>query len=151
LGLEQVGLGAPLVAWAHHLEDRLRRATPYPEVVERFRAGPPAWSPMALPGGRALNTAEFVIHHEDVRRAQPDAQPRPLPREAQDELWTAVTLFGRRAGRRKGGLVLRRSDVAGVEKRYGAGRTTVEGEPVELLLWTSGRTDVARVTISQDT
>jgi len=148
LGLESVGLGAPLVAWSHRLEDRLRHSTPFGDVVARFRAGPPPWSPMALPGGRGLNTAEFVIHHEDVRRAQPGATPRALPREAQDQLWTAVVLFGRRAARRKGGLVLRRGDVPGVEKRYGEGRTTVEGEPLELLLWASGRKDAAQVTVT---
>ncbi|MGZ4507324.1 MAG: TIGR03085 family metal-binding protein [Blastococcus sp.] len=147
-GLEQVGLGAPLVAWAHRLEDRLRTSTPYAEVVRRFREGPPPWSPMALPGGRGLNTTEFVIHHEDARRAQPGAEPRSLPREVQDSMWTAVSLLGRRAARRKGGLVLRRSDVPGVEKRYGEARTTVEGEPLELLLWTAGRKDVARVTVT---
>ena len=88
-GLEQVGLGAPLVAWAHRLEDRLRTSTPYAEVVARFRSGPPPWSPMAWPGGKTLNTTEFVIHHEDARRAQPGAEPRSLPREVQDSLWTA--------------------------------------------------------------
>ena len=50
--------------------------------------------------------------------------------------------------RRSPGLVLRRSDVPGVEKRYGAGGRTVEGEPLELLLWAAGRRDVARVTVS---
>jgi hypothetical protein len=46
--------------------------------------------------------------------------------------------------------VLRRSDVPGVERRYGRGtpETVVEGEPLELLLWASGRGDVARVEIS---
>jgi hypothetical protein len=69
-----------------------------------------------------------------------------LPRETQDELWSAVFLFGRRAAGRPGGLILRRSDVTGVEKKFGEGNTVVEGEPLELLLWASGRRDVARVT-----
>ena len=41
-----------------------------------------------------------------------------------------------------------RTDVEGVEKRVGAGSRTVAGEPLELLLWTSGRHDVALVTLS---
>src|SRR5947209_5298100 len=101
-GFESVGLPA-LARWSHRLEDQARVGTPYAELVARFRAGPPPWSPMAFPGGRALNTVEFVIHHEDVRRAQPDWAPRTLPREARDELWGAVLLFGRRAAR-PGGL-----------------------------------------------
>ena len=146
-GFESVGLPA-LAAWSHRLEDRARTAAPYSAQVALFREGPPPWSPMALPGGRGLNTVEFVIHHEDVRRAQPGWSPRVLPRETQDELWTAVFLFGRRAAGRPGGLILRRSDVPGVEKKFGEGKTVVEGEPLELLLWASGRKDVARVTKS---
>jgi len=146
-GFESAGLPA-LARWSHRLEDRARTATPYAEQVARFRAGPPPWSPMALPGGRGLNTVEFVIHHEDVRRAQAGWAPRALPRETQDELWTAVFLFGRGAAGRPGGLILRRSDVPGVEKKFGEGTTLVEGEPLELLLWASGRRDVARVSKS---
>ena len=98
-----------------------------------------------------VDSAEYAIHHEDVRRAQPGWAPRELPREAQDLLWGNVVLFGRAAvGRVPGALVLRRSDAPGVQRRYGSGtpETVVEGEPLELLLWASGREDVARVEIS---
>jgi uncharacterized protein (TIGR03085 family) len=146
LGVEAAGVGGPLSTWSHRLEDRLRESTPYAQVVERLRSGPPAWSPLAWPVvERAFNTAEFAIHHEDVRRAQPDWAPRDLLRGDQDGLWNAATLFARRA---RSGLVLRRSDVPGVEKRYGTGGRTVEGAPMELLLWAAGRRDVARVTVS---
>ena len=80
-----------------------------------------------------------------MRRAQPDWAPRVLSRADQDALWKPAGLFARRsAGRR--GVVLRRSDVPGVEKRFGAAGRVVEGEPMELLLWAAGRRDVARVT-----
>ena len=45
-------------------------------------------------------------------------------------------------------MVLRRTDVDGEERRIGAAGRTVEGEPLELLLWAAGRRDVARVTVS---
>jgi len=148
LGAEATGLGGPVASWPHRLEDRLRTSTPYAEVVGRIRSGAPAWSPMAWPGlGGALNTTEFAIHHEDVRRAQPGWSPRVLVRADQDALWSAAGLFARRAAGRRG-LVLRRTDVPDVEKRFGAGGRTVEGEPLELLLWAAGRRDVARVTVS---
>ncbi|TQN43366.1 uncharacterized protein (TIGR03085 family) [Blastococcus colisei] len=147
-GVEQLGVARPLTSWAHRLEDRLRSSTPYAEVVDRVRSGPAPWLPMAWPPvARLLNTSEYAIHHEDVRRAQPRWEPRVLPRAAQDQVWSAVELFARRAAGRRG-LVLRRSDDPGVEKRYGAGGRTVEGTPLELLLWASGRRDVARVTVS---
>ena len=148
-GLERLPLGRPLVTRSHRLEDRLRESTPYAEVVSRVRSGPPVWLPVAWPGAaRLLNTTEFAIHHEDVRRAQPDWAPRELPRGAQDALWGPARLFARgSAGRHPGGLLLRRSDVPGVEKRIGRGSMTVEGEPMELLLWAAGRRDVAKVTV----
>jgi uncharacterized protein (TIGR03085 family) len=148
--LEEAGIGGPLTAWSHRLEDRLRSTTPYAEVVARVRSGPRPWAPLAWPVlARVFNTAEYAIHHEDVRRAQPGWAPRVLPRAAQDELWGPASLYARRAASRQGrGLVFRRSDVPGVEKRIGAGAVPVEGEPLELLLWAAGRRDVARVSVT---
>jgi uncharacterized protein (TIGR03085 family) len=149
-GLEEIGLGGPAAAWAHRLEERLRRSTSYGEVVARFRTGPPTWSLLAWPVvAQKLNIAEFAIHHEDVRRAQPGWEPRILPRKVQDALWTLAVVFARRpAGSREGGLLLRRSDVPGMQKHVGTGDTIVEGQPMELLLWAAGREDVARVEVS---
>src|SRR3954453_18475159 len=126
LGAEQVRPDSRLASWTHRLEDELRASTPYPDVGARLRAGPPAWSRMGWPGlGDALNTTEFAIHHEDVRRAQPDWSPRTLPRADQDALWGATGLFARRVGAAwRGGLVLRRSDVDGAERRFGDAGTT---------------------------
>ena len=150
--LESTRIGRPLAAWSHRVEDRLRAGSRYADLVARVRSGPPRWLPAAWPPVSAVvDTAEYVIHHEDVRRAQPGWTARALPREVQDRLWGNVVLFGRlAAGGVPGTLVLRRSDVPGVQRRYGRGtpETVVEGEPLELLLWASGREDVARVEIS---
>ena len=144
LGVERFWPANPLSRWSHSLEDRTRTGTPFRELVGRVRSGPPAWSPVRLPAvDRLLNGSEFVIHHEDVRRAQPGWAPRALPVRDQDELWGLVKGFARLA---KKPLVLRRSDATGIEHRVGSGTPrTVTGEPLELLLWLSGRRDVARV------
>src|SRR3954465_13720223 len=85
LGAEQVRPGSRLATHTHRLEDGLREATSYADRVGPPRSGPPVWSPMAWPGVTgALNTTEFAIHHEDVRRAQPDWSPRVLVRADQD-------------------------------------------------------------------
>ncbi|MBN1092456.1 TIGR03085 family protein [Blastococcus sp. TML/M2B] len=144
--LEQVpGLGR-LGAWSHRVEDSARLQRSYAELVTAVRSGPPAWSPLAWPGLERLNAPEFAIHHEDVRRAQPGWTPRELPAGVQDQLWVPARLYARRAAGRRG-AVLRRTDRPGTEARIGAGGRTVEGEPLELLLWASGRTGVARVRI----
>ena len=147
-GLEMLPGGQRLGRWSHRLEDRLRESTPYTDVVDRVRRGPPPWAPMSWPApARLFNTSEFAIHHEDVRRAQPDWQPRDLSGAEQDQLWRASALYARRPSGRRG-LVLRRSDVPGEERRIGAGGRTITGEPLELLLWAAGRRDVARVTVA---
>jgi uncharacterized protein (TIGR03085 family) len=151
-GLELIGIHGPVPAWSHRLEDEVRTATPYPELVQRFRARPPVWSPMSWPGPpQRFTVSEFLIHHEDVRRAQPGWKPRVLPPETIDDAWRAAQFSARlftASGRRS--VVLRRSDVTGVERHIGRGGTpkTLTGEPLELLLFLSGRRSVARVEVS---
>jgi uncharacterized protein (TIGR03085 family) len=143
--------GILLKPLAEHME-RVRTAAaarPFPELVEALRH-PPAWSFAAIgPLDRATNTLEFFIHHEDVRRAGPDWEPRPLPREHGVALWTGVP------GSAK--LTLRRLPfgVEIVAPGYGTGRAgrgeaavTVMGNPGELALFLSGRQPVARVEVT---
>ncbi|MGY1814107.1 TIGR03085 family metal-binding protein [Blastococcus sp. SYSU D00820] len=144
--LEALPAGRRLREHAARLEERLRTGTPYAEVVARVRAGAPPWTPMGWPVvGDLVNGAEYAIHHEDVRRAQPDWTPRELAAADADQLWRAAMLFARR----RGGALLRRTDT-GAEKRVGRGSRTVAGEPMELLMWASGRDGAARVTVGQD-
>lgn len=145
--LEMVPRLARLGSWAHRVEDAARTRRSYADLVEQVRAGAPRWSPLTWPGLDQLDVPEFVIHHEDVRRAQPGWVPRELPATVQDRLWTPTTLYARRSAGRQG-VVLRRTDRPGVEARIGAGGRTVEGEPLELLLWAAGRRHVAKVTVS---
>ena len=145
--LEMVPRLARLGDWAHRVEDAARTRRSYADLVEQVRSGAPRWSPLTWPGLDQLNVPEFAIHHEDVRRAQPGWAPRELPATVQDRLWTPTTLYARRSAGRQG-VVLRRTDRPGVEARIGASGRTVEGEPLELLLWAAGRRDVARVSVT---
>ena len=151
-------LGGPFASWTAKVSARTAQR-PFGELVAEVRSGPPAWVPTSWPAvDRLVNTVEMVIHHEDVRRAQPDWAPRELPAAVQDQLWRAVPLLGRGPGRGEtdGGLVVRRSDVpdgaAGSERRLrnGTPTTTVTGAPLEVLLWVSGRPDVACVDLVVD-
>jgi uncharacterized protein (TIGR03085 family) len=152
-------LGGPTARWTERVHARTRSARPYGVLVAEVRSGPPAWLPTAWPAlDRVLNTTEMVIHHEDVRRAQPNWSPRDLPRSVQDRLWSSVPLLARGpvAKQEPGGLFVRRSDVpdgaAGSERRLRDGEptTTVFGAPLEVLLWLSGRPDVACVDLTVD-
>ncbi|PPK96065.1 uncharacterized protein (TIGR03085 family) [Kineococcus xinjiangensis] len=124
-------------------------ALPFEELVERVRTGPPRWNPTALPGlGRLVNGAEFFVHHEDVRRAQPHWAPRRLPADVSASLWRSVRSFGRLAYRRAGvGVVLVVPGGQRAVVRRGSWAVSIAGQPGELLLHAFGRGSRALVDI----
>ena len=126
----------------------------YAELVALVRTGPGRLSPFALPGmDKFFNTTEYVVHHEDVRRAQPGWAPRDLPRKMQDALWTVVRSRAPFAFRSTdAGVVLRRSDAprSTLTASRGEPVATVTGEPLELLLYAFGRRGHARVAVTGD-
>lgn len=127
---------------------------PFGELVHLVRTGPGRLSPFALPGmDRFFNTTEYVVHHEDVRRAQPRWEPRRLPERVQDALWRVVLTRAPLAFRSVDvGVVLRRSDGDGasVTVKDRAPGVTLTGQPLELLLYLFGRRDHARVEVTGD-
>lgn len=136
---------------AGHLEtvQRTYADKAWPELVDLVRSGPPWYVPTRIPAlDELVNTAEFFIHHEDVRRAQPGWTPRAPDEHRDAALWTVV--------RRMGPLLLRKSPV-GVQARTPQGKTATLnkrangvaaiGDPGELLLFSFGRDDVAQVTL----
>jgi uncharacterized protein (TIGR03085 family) len=125
----------------------------YEELVRAVRSGPPRWSPFGLPGVKdAVNLLEFVIHHEDVRRAQPGWGPRAVPKSLADPVWTAVRLTARAAYRKApDGVRLSRAGTDSASSvKGGALVVTVVGDPVELALFQTGRRQVARVDLAGD-
>ena len=114
---------------------------PYPEMIEQFRGGPPIWSPFAMPVlGDKANLAEFFVHHEDIRRAQPTWEPRADATGRDDALWGLLKLMGRVLYRRSPvGVILRsagRSDL--IVKKCQPG-VIVVGLPGEIVLHAHGR------------
>lgn len=150
-------MGGPLAGHTRKVQERLLRQEPFGRMVERIRTGPPRASVFGIPGADArLNVVEYFVHHEDIRRAQPDWEPRDLGGDLSDLLW-------RQLGRTR--LMLRRAPVGVEFAREGAagggtgeagapvritakGRApmvTVAGPPAELMMWAFGRAQAARV------
>ncbi|MEE6273269.1 TIGR03085 family metal-binding protein [Georgenia wangjunii] len=123
-------------------------ATPegYAALLERFAAGPGRLSPVGWMGDRA-NLVEYVVHHEDVRRAgDTPAEPRVLEAPVVREVWRHLTPMAKLAARRSPVgvvLVVPGGPRAVVRRRPDA--VALTGDPVELALYLMGRTEVAEV------
>jgi uncharacterized protein (TIGR03085 family) len=150
-------MGGPLSGYTRHVQKRMTARTPFRELVQLVRTGPPRLSVFGLPGAdERLNLVEYFVHHEDVRRAQPDWQPRAIGSELADVLWDRLSLARLMFRKAPVGVELARSDSAGDNVHAGNGRVritakartpvvTVSGDPAELTMWTMGRTSVADV------
>ena len=143
----------PLHGHTASVEAAKRAATPFAEVVQRVRKGPPFWSPLGLPVVRDRgNLHEFFIHHEDVRRAQPGWKARELDPAATAGLWNVVRLMAPMLAKGLSGTRVDLRTPAGGERSLGPAdakhQVTITGEPGEILLYLSGRRPFAQVRLS---
>jgi uncharacterized protein (TIGR03085 family) len=136
----------PLAGLTDRAMARYRRRD-FGVLVEKLRS--PGLSPYALPPlEKRLNTLEYVVHHEDLRRAQPDWQSRTLPPADLDLVWSLVRTGSSFLGRAlPAPTVLRRADTgAEAVARKGDDPVTVTGPVVELVLFLFGRSAVRGLT-----
>jgi uncharacterized protein (TIGR03085 family) len=146
------GPGIMISALADTTERRMKRAKErysFTEVVDKFRHGPPGFSIYSLPKlGHQLNTSEYFIHHEDVRRAQPTYDVRVLPAGQSEALWKGLKLAAKTMLRKApSGVVLKLPDGTSIvaKRPTELGTVTITGEVGELVLFCSGRQRVADV------
>ncbi|WP_409184463.1 TIGR03085 family metal-binding protein [Amycolatopsis sp. VS8301801F10] len=116
-------------------------ARPWDDLVAQVRRGPSRFWPTSFgPVDEATNSAEFLVHHEDVRRAQPDWTPRPADPSRDGAAWRLATRTAKLNLRKSPvGVVLRTPDGQSASVKSGAPVVTVVGAPVELLLFVFGR------------
>lgn len=143
-----VGIVLPRLAWATDLVSARLARRDLPVLVERLRKGPPVYSPYRLgPVDKALNTLEYFVHHEDIRRARDGWEPRALDERVQGVLWKLIRVGGKALVRSaRVGVTLERSDTGEREVLRPESRTVVvRGLPAELVLFVYGRQAQARV------
>jgi len=93
-----------------------------------------------------MNTVEFFIHLEDVRRAQARWEPRPISPEAADALWARVSAGGM-AKKVPATIVI--TSPGRADKEHGSGPLlTLAGEPADLIMFGASRQGASRVEIS---
>ena len=147
-------MGGPLAGHTERVRRTIIDRTPYGQLVDEIRNGPPRLSVFALPGmDERLNTVEYFVHHEDVRRGADGWEPRDIGAGLTEHLWQrlrAVRFIFRKA---PVGIELVRDDrPAGpghqqvrITAKARTPMVTVTGDPAELTLWALGRTKAARV------
>lgn len=138
-----VGIVIPALAGHTARVQRAHRRRPWPELIDMFRAGGPWWSPFRRESFSAkANLAEYIVHHEDIRRARPGWTARPAEAVRDDAVWSTTVRYGRMLYRRAPvGLRLRdtTTDRPVATVRPGPEPVTLSGAPVELLLHAYGR------------
>ena len=122
---------------------------PFDRLVEKVRS--PGLTPFALRPVEVLaNTMEYLVHHEDVRRAQPGWAPRDLDLEDLADAWTALGRMGRMLVRRVDvPVTVRRTDTGAEHTLRGGGEPVVVAGPVvEVALTLLGRSAVQDVEVT---
>src|SRR2546423_7989769 len=72
-------MGGPLAGHTERVRRGLIATTPYVQLVDEIRNGPPRLSVFRIPGmDERLNTVEYFVHHEDVRRGGDGWEPRDI-------------------------------------------------------------------------
>ena len=130
---------------------RLKAAQrPWEELVERVRTGPPRTSMMRIGAvDRAANTAEYFIHHEDVRRAIDGWEPRELDPDLSAHMWKSTSRTAK-FGLKKApcGVVIVPPEGDRLVGKAAEPSVEVAGTIGELVLFLSGRQAHARVELT---
>jgi uncharacterized protein (TIGR03085 family) len=141
---------------SEQLVDELAAREPYDALVSTFERGP-SWTEVrgplpiawfwAVPAVReTANLLEYLVHHEDVRRAQPGWEPRSIGVDVQTAVWKRLHLLARATLRSVPvALELRWPSHGAIRHGRGTPAVSVTGDAVELALFAFGRLDVAAV------
>ncbi|HET9058513.1 MAG TPA: TIGR03085 family metal-binding protein [Acidimicrobiales bacterium] len=138
------GMAAPvplLSEWSRRVQDGYRDTTTWEGLVTMARSGPPPWF---HPIDQQLNTIEFFVHHEDVRRARQDWEPRQLSAGDETALWQRLRPV--RFMLRKHASRLEAPGQPPI--MVSAKGPVVQGPVSEVVLWSLGRRSAAQVEVS---
>lgn len=141
--LGAAGIVVPLLAGLTERDMARTVRRDFAVLVDKLRD--PGFTPYALPGlEQLLNTVEYFVHHEDLRRAQPGWEPRELAPADEARLWSAIRVVGRGLVRSAGVPVqIRRSDDgATATLRRGTDPVVLTARPGEIVLFLFGRDQV---------
>ncbi|SEH50999.1 TIGR03085 family protein [Mycolicibacterium rutilum] len=143
------GIMIPVLAGYTDRVQRQTAQTDWAELLDKVASGPPLYSPFKLLDPVA-NMGEMYIHHEDVRRAQSDWEPRPLDDSTVSALTRSLPLMARMTLAKAPARITLKTPQGRVLATVGSGPAlTITGEAQELLLFISGR-DAVRLDFDGD-
>lgn len=144
------GIAIPALAgYTDKVQQQTASRTEWDELLAKIASGPPLFSPFKLLDPVA-NMGEMFIHHEDVRRAQNDWEPRTLDNDTVKALSRSLPLMARMTLARAPARMTLKTPQGKVIATVGKGpAVTLTGELQELLLFISGR-DAVRVDFDGD-
>ncbi|MFF5227257.1 TIGR03085 family metal-binding protein [Dactylosporangium sp. NPDC000521] len=136
----------PVAGHTKKVQDRLA-AGDYAQLVGKVRR-PALWVRPAF-AEEAVNITEFLIHHEDVRRAVPQWTPRTLDAAYEQAVAKRLKAAAKLSARRFPAAVTVQA-AGGEPFTVGTGGEAlrVHGKPSELLLFFTGRQAHADVTVT---
>lgn len=135
----------PLAAYTEKVRLAARDRMSWDQLVATVRSGPPL---LLRPFDGPMNTVEFFIHVEDLRRGQDGWEPRAISPALADALWARVGPGGM-AKKVPATVVL--ASPGRDDKEGGTGPVvTVTGDPGEHTMFGAGRQGAARVEVSGD-
>jgi uncharacterized protein (TIGR03085 family) len=142
------GIAVPfLAAYTERVQRQVAASTGWEELLDKIASGPPLLSPFKLLDPVA-NMDEMYIHHEDVRRAQSDWQPRTLGDATLKALRRPLGVMARLTmGSVPARVTLQTPDGQTVAVVGRGPALTVTGDVGELTLFVAGR-DEAQLTFS---
>jgi uncharacterized protein (TIGR03085 family) len=137
------GIVLPFLAgYTAKVQRQVTESTGWNELLDKIASGPPLYSPFKILDPVA-NLGEMFIHHEDVRRAQPGWEPRPLDDVMVKGLGRGLAIMARLTLAKAPARVTLRTPDGKTLATVGRGpELTVTGEPQEILLFISGRDEV---------
>ncbi len=144
------GIAVPFLAgYTDKVQRQVAASAEWDELLEKIASGPPIFSPFKILDPFA-NMGEMFIHHEDVRRAQPGWEPRPLDDATVKALGRGLSIMARLTLAKAPARVSLRTPDGKTLATVGRGpELTVTGEPQEVLLFISGR-DAVRLEFDGD-
>ncbi|MET0702202.1 MAG: TIGR03085 family metal-binding protein [Mycobacterium sp.] len=132
----------PLANYTAKVQDQIAESTPWDDLVGQVASGPPIYSPFKLLDS-LVNGTEMFVHHEDLRRAQPDWAPRELDAATLATVRRPLPLLSRVAlSKVPARLTLQTPDGQKVVTVGKGPEVVITGEPGELLMFAFGRNAV---------